>query len=78
MNKCYIIQNFYMVSELDDLQKKFLHGIEATLFVEEIFTGYQARIDNQIYYSGIFYILFLQAKSVIGLGSLWIHPSFGR
>jgi hypothetical protein len=37
-----------------------------------------ARIDHQIYYSGSVYILFLQAESVIGPGSLWIHPSFGR
>jgi hypothetical protein len=43
---------------------KFLHGIRA--------------VDHLIYYSGSVYILFLQAESVIGPGSLWIHPSFGR
>ena len=43
---------------------KFLHGIRA--------------VDHMIYYSGSVYILFLQAKSVIGPGSLWIHSSFGR
>jgi len=43
---------------------KFLHGIRA--------------VDHQIYYSESVYNLFLQAESVIGPGSLWIHPSFGR
>ena len=65
MNICHIIQNLYMVSEQVDLQKRFLQDIKA-------------RIDHQIYYSGSDYVLFLQAESVIGPGSLWIPPSFGR
>ena len=47
-------------------------------YIIEISTWYQSKVDHQIYYSESDYILFLQAESVIGPGSYWIHPYFGK